>query len=93
MTKHLRYARYAIETLLVNALIGSTLYQLAVYLANRRFWRQAPSPPAESVPSVSAVVPLRGKTLDTLALLHLMAVSAPTPDYELLLVLDLRGAE
>lgn len=88
MSKHLRYARYAIETLLVNALIGSTLYQLAVYLANRRFWRQAPPPPAESAPPVSAVVPLRGKTLDTLALLHLMAVSAPTPDYELLLVLE-----
>ena len=88
MSKHLRYVRYAIETLLVNALIGSTLYQLAVYLANRRFWRQAPPPPAESAPPVSAVVPLRGKTLDTLALLHLMVVSAPTPDYELILVLE-----
>ncbi len=88
MSKHLRYVRYAIETLLVNALIGSTLYQLAVYLANRRFWRQAPPPPAESAPPVSAVVPLRGKTLDTLALLHLMAISAPTADYELLLVLE-----
>jgi cellulose synthase/poly-beta-1,6-N-acetylglucosamine synthase-like glycosyltransferase len=88
MSRYLRYARYAFETLLVNALIGSTLYQLAVYLANRRFWRQAPPPPAESAPPVSAVVPLRGKTLDTLALLHLMAVSAPTADYELLLVLE-----
>ena len=36
MSKRLRYT---IETLLVNALILSTLYQLVVYLANRRFWR------------------------------------------------------
>jgi cellulose synthase/poly-beta-1,6-N-acetylglucosamine synthase-like glycosyltransferase len=85
MSKRLRYT---VETLLVNALILSTLYQLVVYLANRRFWRQTPLPPADSVPPVSAIVPLHGKTPDTLALLHLLAVTGPTPAYEVLLVLE-----
>jgi ceramide glucosyltransferase len=87
MSKRLRYT---IETLLVNALIFSSLYQLLVYLANRRFWRQTPPPPPadETLPSVSVIVPLRGKTPDTLALLHLIAVTRPTPDYEMLLVLE-----
>lgn len=81
--------RYTIEALLVNALILSTLYQLLVYLANRRFWRQAPLPPAENPdPSVSVIVPLRGKTLDTLALLHLVAITGPTPHYEVILALE-----
>jgi ceramide glucosyltransferase len=84
MSKRLRYT---IETLLVNALILSTLYQLVIYLANRRFWRQAPLPPADSAPSASVIVPLYGKTPDTLALLHLIAVTGPTPAYEVLLVL------
>jgi hypothetical protein len=81
--------RYTIEALLVNALILSTLYQLLVYLANRRFWRQAPLPPAENPdPSVSVIVPMRGKTLDTLALLHLIAITSPTPHYEVILALE-----
>jgi cellulose synthase/poly-beta-1,6-N-acetylglucosamine synthase-like glycosyltransferase len=85
MSKRLRYT---VETLLVNALILSTLYQLVVYLANRRFWRQTPLPPADTGPPVSVIVPLRDKTPDTLALLHLMAVTGPTPAYEVLLVLE-----
>jgi ceramide glucosyltransferase len=85
MSKRLRYT---VETLLVNVLILSTLYQLLVYLANRRFWRQAPLPPADSAPSISVIVPLRGKTPDTLALLHLVAVTGPTPDYEVILALE-----
>lgn len=80
--------RYTIETLLVNALVLSTLYQLLVYLANRRFWRQLPPVPADSAPSVSAIVPLHGKTLDTLALLHLMAITRPTNRYQLIFVLE-----
>ncbi len=80
--------RYAFETLLVNSLIVSTLYQVLVYLANRRFWRQLPPPPADTVPPVSVIVPLRGKCLDTLALLHRMAITRPTPYYELILVLE-----
>jgi cellulose synthase/poly-beta-1,6-N-acetylglucosamine synthase-like glycosyltransferase len=80
--------RYTIETLLVNALILSTLYQLIVYLANRRFWRQPPAEPVDEVPSISVVVPLRGKTLDTLALLTVMANTGPTDDYEVLAVLE-----
>lgn len=83
-----RRARIAIETVLVNALILSSLYQLFVYLANRRFWHQEPPPPAEHTPSVSAIIPLRGKTLDTLALLHLVAANAPTDAYEVILVLQ-----
>jgi cellulose synthase/poly-beta-1,6-N-acetylglucosamine synthase-like glycosyltransferase len=86
MSKRLRYT---IETLLVNALIFSTLYQLLVYLANRRFWRQAPLPPADETDlSISVIVPLHGKTPDTLALLHLIAVTGPTPRYEVLLALE-----
>ncbi len=88
MSKRLRYLRYTVETLLVNALILSSLYQLVIYLANRRFWRQAPLPPADSAPPVSVIVPLHGKTPDTLALLHLIAVTGPTPAYEVLLVLE-----
>lgn len=80
--------RYAIETLLVNTLILSTLYQAIVYLANRRFWRQPPPMPAESAPSISVVVSLYDKTLDTLALLHVMAIAGPTDDYELILVVE-----
>jgi cellulose synthase/poly-beta-1,6-N-acetylglucosamine synthase-like glycosyltransferase len=87
MSKRLRL-RYTVETLLVNALILSTLYQLVIYLANRRFWRQTPLPPADSAPPVSVIVPLHGKTPDTLALLHLIAVTGPTPAYEVLLVLE-----
>lgn len=85
MSKRLRYA---VEALLVNALIASTLYQLAVYLANRRFWRQTLPPPPDQTPSVSAIVPLRGKTLDTLALLHVLVTTAPTERYEVILVLE-----
>lgn len=88
MFKRLRYARYAVEIVLVSALIGSTLYQLAVYLANRRFWRQTLPPPPDHTPTISAVVPLRGKTLDTLALLHLLVTTAPTERYEVVLVLE-----
>ncbi len=88
MSRRLRYARYAVETVLVLALIGSTLYQLAVYLANRRFWRQTLPPPPDQTPSVSAVVPLRGKTLDTLALLHVLVNTAPCERYEVILVLE-----
>jgi cellulose synthase/poly-beta-1,6-N-acetylglucosamine synthase-like glycosyltransferase len=88
MSRRLRYARYAVEALLVSALIGSTLYQLAVYLANRRFWRQTLPPPPDQTPSVSAIVPLRGKTLDTLALLHVLVTTAPTRQYEVILALE-----
>lgn len=88
MSKRLRYVRYAVEALLVTALFGSTLYQLAVYLANRRFWRQTLPPPPDQTPSVSAIVPLRGKTLDTLALLHVLVSTAPTEQYEVILVLE-----
>jgi hypothetical protein len=80
--------RYLVETLLVNALILSSLYQLLVYLANRRFWRQAPTPPADTVPLISAIVSLHEKTLDTLAHLHLLALSGPSDRYEVLLVLE-----
>lgn len=83
-----RRARIAIETLLVNALILSSLYQLFVYLTNRRFWQQESPPPTEECPSVSVIIPLRGKTLDTFALLHLAAINAPTEEYEVLLVLQ-----
>ncbi len=83
-----RRLRIIVETLLVNALIGSTFYQFAVYLANRRFWRQIQPPPPDATPPVSVVVPLRGKSLDTLALLHVMAITAPTDEYELILVLE-----
>ncbi|NLX09553.1 MAG: glycosyltransferase [Chloroflexi bacterium] len=85
MTQRLRYT---IETLLVNALVLSTLYQLLVYLANRRFWRQTPLPPAEDAPSISAIVPLQGITLNTAAALHGLATTGPTDRYELLLVLE-----
>jgi ceramide glucosyltransferase len=85
MSKRLRYT---IETLLVNALIVSTFYQLLIYLANRLFWRKPPPPPAESAPPVSAIVPLRGKSLDTFALLHVLAISGPTDNYEVILVLE-----
>lgn len=89
MSKTLRYIRYTIETLLVNALIASSLYQLLVYLVNRRFWRQSPPPvEVEAPPSISVVVPLRGKGPNTLALLHLLAVTGPTDQYEMLLVLE-----
>jgi hypothetical protein len=80
--------RYTIETLLVNSLVLSSLYQLIVYLANRRFWRQPSPAPAEVAPSISVVVSLHEKTLDTLALLHVMAISGPTDEYELILVLE-----
>jgi len=80
--------RYFLESQLVNALILSTLYQLFVYLANRRFWRQQPPLPPESDPSLSVIVPLRGKSRDTLALLHLMVITGPTPHYEVILVLE-----
>lgn len=83
-----RRLRYTVETLLVNALVLSTLYQLLVYLANRRFWRQIPLPPGESDPTISAIVPLHHRTLDTLALLHLLAVTGPTDRYRVLLVLE-----
>ncbi len=84
-----KHVRYAIETLLVNALIFSTLYQLLVYLANRRFWRRDPQPaPDDFEPSISVIVPLRGKTPDTLALLHLIAITGPTPRYEVILVVE-----
>lgn len=83
-----RRLRLFIETLLVNALIASSLYQLVVYLANRRFWNQPPPPPADASPSVSMIVSLRGKSLDTLALLYVMILTAPTDDFELLLVLE-----
>lgn len=86
MSKRLRYT---IETLLVNALILSTLYQLLVYLANRRFWRQAPLPPPDHTDqSISVIVPLHDKTPDTLALLHLIAVTGPTPHYDVILTLE-----
>jgi len=88
MVKQLRYLRYSIETILVNALIFSTLYQLVVYLANRRFWRQAPPPPVETAPSISVVVPLHGKSPDTLAQLHLLAITRPTDRYQVILVLE-----
>jgi len=85
----LKRLRYTIETILVNALILSTLYQLIVYLANRRFWRQTPPPPPDNfMPRISVVVPLHGKSLDTLALLYLLAVSAPTDQYEIILALE-----
>jgi len=87
-----KWLRYTIETLLVNSLVVSTLYQLIVYLANRRFWRQPPPAPAEGVPSISVVVPLHEKTLDTLALLHVMAITGPTNEYELIMVLEDAGA-
>ncbi len=80
--------RYTVETLLVNALILSSLYQLLVYLANRRFWRQVPPPPAESAPSISVIVPLRGKSLDTLALLHVLVITRPTDDFDVILALE-----
>ena len=80
--------RYTIETLLVNALVGATLIQFVIYLANRRFFRQILPPPPDNTPPVSAVVPLRGKSLDTLALLHVMAINAPTDDFELILVVE-----
>jgi ceramide glucosyltransferase len=80
--------RYAVETLLVNVLIVSSVYQLLVYLANWRFWRQFPPPPADEPPSISVIVPLRGKNLDTFALLNLIAVSGPSNRYEVLLVLE-----
>lgn len=80
--------RYTIETILVNALIFSTLYQLVVYLANRRFWRQIPPVLSGDTPPISVVVPLRGKTLDTLALLHVIVATGPTRRYEVLLVLE-----
>jgi cellulose synthase/poly-beta-1,6-N-acetylglucosamine synthase-like glycosyltransferase len=88
MVKQLRYLRYTIETILVNALVFSTLYQLLVYLANRRFWRQSPPPPVETVPSISVVVPLHGKSPDTLAQLHLLAITRPTDHYEVIPVLE-----
>lgn len=80
--------RVVIETLLVNLLIVSSLYQVLVYLANRRFWRQTPLSPGDDTPSTSVIMPLHGKSLDTLALLHLAAVNSPTHDFELILVLD-----
>ena len=80
--------RYTVETLLVNALIVSSLYQLLVYLANRRFWRQTPALPVEVPPSISVVMPLRGKTPDTLAQLHVLTVSGPTDRYEVILVVE-----
>jgi len=88
MVKQLRYLRYTIETILVNALIFSTLYQLVVYLANRRFWRQSPPPPVETSPSISVVVPLHGKSPDTLAQLHILAITRPTERYDVILVLE-----
>lgn len=83
-----RRLRIVIETLLVNALIASSLYQLLVYLANRRFWRQEPLPPPDESPAVSVIMPLHGKTLDTLALLYLAAINGPSDEYELILVMD-----
>ncbi|HVO70549.1 MAG TPA: glycosyltransferase family 2 protein [Aggregatilineaceae bacterium] len=88
MVKQLRFLRYTIETILVNALVFSTLYQLVVYLANRRFWRQPSPPPVETVPSISVVVPLHGKSPDTLAQLHLLAITRPTDQYDVTLVLE-----
>jgi cellulose synthase/poly-beta-1,6-N-acetylglucosamine synthase-like glycosyltransferase len=88
MSKVVRYIRYTVETLLVNALILSSLYQLIVYLVNRRFWRQPPLLEVEVPPSISVVVPLRGKGPDTLALLHLLAATGPTDHYEVILVLE-----
>ncbi len=86
--RYWRYARYTVETVLVNALIFSMLYQLIVYLANRRFWRRPLPAPPDQTPSISVVVPLRGKSLDTLALLHLIAVTGPTDDYEGIMVIE-----
>lgn len=83
-----RRVRIVIETVLVNLLVLSSLYQVLVYITNRRFWRQVPLPPADDAPAISAIVPLRGKTLDTLALLHLAAIHGPTDRFELLLVLE-----
>lgn len=83
-----RRLRHIIETLLVNFLVFSSLYQLIVYLANLRFWRHALLPPPETVPSVSVIVPLRGKNLDTLALLYRLAVCGPTKSYEVILALE-----
>ncbi|WP_119067280.1 glycosyltransferase [Aggregatilinea lenta] len=80
--------RYAIQSILVNALALSSLYHILIYLANRRFWRQLPPPPPDTAPSISAVVPLFGKTLDTLSLLHLLGTHRPTDRYEVLLVLE-----
>lgn len=83
-----RRVRIVIETVLVNLLVLSSLYQILVYIANWRFWRQVPLPPADDAPAISAIIPLRGKTLDTLALLHLAAIHGPTNRFELLLVLE-----
>lgn len=80
--------RYAIQSILVNALILSSLYHILIYLANRRFWRQLPPPPPDTAPSVSVIVPLFGKTLDTLSLLHLLGTHRPTDHYEALMVLE-----
>ncbi|MBI5959780.1 MAG: glycosyltransferase, partial [Chloroflexi bacterium] len=88
MSRYWRYFRYTLDTLLVNALILSSLYQMLVYLANRRFWRQPLPPPPASPPPVSVIVPLRGKGPDTLALLHVLAITRPTDDYEVILVLE-----
>jgi hypothetical protein len=89
MTRYWRYFRYTVETLLVNALVLSSLYQMLVYLANRRFWRQPIPPPAENAcPPLSVIVPLRGKGPDTLALLHILAITRPTDQYEVILVLE-----
>lgn len=87
MSKTLRYVRYTIETLLVNALILSSIYQLVVYIANRRFWRQTVAPD-DQAPPISVVVPLQDKGPDTLALLHVLAITGPVSDYEVILVLE-----
>lgn len=86
--KRFRYARYIVETMLVNALVFSMLYQLVIYLANRRFWRQPAPPPPDDIPTISVIVPLRGKSLDTLSLLHRLVITGPTDEFEVLLVLE-----
>lgn len=87
-----RRMRLAVHTLLVNALILSSLYHVLIYLANRRFWRQPSLPPPEDVPTISAIVPLHDRTLDTLAVLHRLATQRPTDQYEVILALESEDA-
>lgn len=87
-----RRMRLAVHTLLVNALVLSSLYHALIYLANRRFWRQPPPPPPEDVPAVSAIVPLHERTLDTLAVLYRLATQRPNDRYEVILALESEDA-
>ena len=66
------------------------MYAAGIRLSPAAF--QPPPAPAEGVPSISVVVPLHEKTLDTLALLHVMAINGPTDEYELIMVLEDAGA-